>query len=61
MRGAVGAGLALALVPSLLWVLMDPISVRAVLLGLAASCLEPDEAERLLSSVRAAWNAVHGG
>ncbi|WP_028642921.1 SCO7613 C-terminal domain-containing membrane protein [Nocardioides sp. URHA0020] len=34
---ALGPGLALATVPSLLWVLVDPVSVRAVLLG--AGCL----------------------
>ena len=38
-RRALGAGLALALVPSLLWVLVDPTGLRAVLLGLACLAL----------------------
>ena len=36
---ALGAGLGLALVPSLLWALEDPISLRALLLGLATLAL----------------------
>ena len=47
---ALGAGLALALVPSLLWVLMDPISVRAVLLGLACLAL-------VVAGVQGRWSA----
>jgi hypothetical protein len=43
-------GLALALVPSLLWVLDDPVSVRAVLLG--AACLG-----LLLAGVQLGWGA----
>ncbi len=53
---AIGAGLALALVPSLLWVLDDPIGVRAVLLGLACLAL-------VVAGVQGRWSAplVHGG
>lgn len=37
--GAVGPGLSLALVPSLLWVLDDPMTLRGLLLGLACLAL----------------------
>jgi hypothetical protein len=47
---ALGAGLALALVPSLLWVLDDPLGVRAVLLGLACLAL-------VVAGLQARWSA----
>ena len=47
---ALGPGLALALVPSLLWVLADPIALRSVLLGLACLAL-------VLGGVRLRWSA----
>jgi cell division protein FtsW (lipid II flippase) len=43
-------GLALALVPSLLWVLADPVGVRVLLLGLACLAL-------VLAGVRLQWTA----
>jgi hypothetical protein len=52
---ALSPGLALALVPSLLWVLADPIAPRSVLLGLACLLL-------VVGGVRVRWSAplVHG-
>jgi len=52
---ALTPGLALALVPSLLWVLADPIALRSVLLGVACLAL-------VLGGVRLRWSApvVHG-
>ncbi|HET7688773.1 MAG TPA: hypothetical protein VFK41_00205 [Nocardioidaceae bacterium] len=47
---ALGAGLSLALVPSLLWVLDDPQSPRTVLLGLACLAL-------VVAGVQARWTA----
>ncbi len=52
---ALTPGLALALVPSLLWALADPIALRSVLLG--AGCLA-----LIVSGIRLHWSAplVHG-
>jgi hypothetical protein len=52
---ALTPGLALALVPSLLWVLADPVAVRSTLLGLACLAL-------VVGGVRLRWSApvVHG-
>lgn len=52
---ALSGGLALALVPSLLWVFADPISLRSVLLGVACLGL-------VLAGIRLHWSApvVHG-
>ena len=52
---ALSPGLALALVPSLLWVFADPIAPRSVLLGLACLVL-------VVGGVRLRWSAplVHG-
>jgi hypothetical protein len=47
---ALAPGLVLATVPSLLWVLVDPVSVRAVVLGFACLAL-------LLAGVRLRWHA----
>jgi cell division protein FtsW (lipid II flippase) len=47
---ALSPGLALALVPSLLWVLPDPLSLRSVLLGAACLVL-------LVAGVRLHWSA----
>lgn len=47
---ALGAGLGLALVPSLLWVLSDPMSLRALLLGVACLGL-------VVAGVRLRWTA----
>ncbi len=47
---ALGAGLGLALVPSLLWVLSDPMSLRALLLGMACLGL-------VVAGVRLRWTA----
>ena len=48
--GALGPGLVLGTVPSLLWVLDDPVTVRAALLGVACLVL-------LLVGVQLRWNA----
>ena len=48
--GAWSSGLALALVPSLLWVLADPVSLRALLLGVACLAL-------VLTGSRMRWAA----
>ena len=52
---ALSPGLSLALVPSLLWVLADPIALRSVLLGVACLAL-------VVGGVRLHWSApvVHG-
>ena len=52
---ALTPGLLLALVPSLLWVLADPVALRSVLLGLACLAL-------VVGGTRFAWSApvVHG-
>jgi hypothetical protein len=52
---ALSPGLGLALVPSLLWVLADPVALRSVLLGLACLAL-------VVGGVRLHWSApvVHG-
>jgi hypothetical protein len=47
---ALGAGLGLALVPSLLWVLADPTGLRALLLGLGCLGL-------VAAGVRLRWTA----
>ncbi len=47
---ALGAGLGLALVPSLLWVLEEPVSLRGLLLGLACVAL-------VLGGLGARWSA----
>jgi hypothetical protein len=47
---ALSAGLGLCLVPSLLWVLVDPEPLRALLLGLACFAL-------VVAGVRARWTA----
>ncbi len=48
---ALGAGLGLALVPSLLWVLEDPLTLRALLLGLACLGL-------VVAGARLQWGAL---
>jgi hypothetical protein len=52
---ALTPGLSLALVPSLLWVLADPVALRSVLLGLACLAL-------VVGGARLGWSApvVHG-
>jgi hypothetical protein len=52
---ALSPGLGLALVPSLLWVLADPVALRALLLGLVTLAL-------VLAGIRVRWSAplVHG-
>ncbi len=52
---ALGPGLGLALVPSALWVLEEPLTLRALLLGLACLAL-------VVGGVQARWSAplVHG-
>lgn len=52
---ALSPGLALALVPSLLWVLVDPLGLRSVVLGLATLAL-------VVAGLRLRWSAplVHG-